>query len=144
MHKQRLRLYGYHLCRPVEKYLQLMLKVISLDKTSNLLHNAMLHMPLYSWWRRRQMEASFALLALCAENPPVTGKFPSQRPVTQGFDFYSYSASEPTVQHTMETAGDFETPSHSLLCHCNVYIWLPVAWGNASIALGSGNQWVSY
>ena len=28
----------------------------------------------------------FALLALCAGNSPVTGEFPSQRPVTRSFD----------------------------------------------------------
>ena len=34
------------------------------------------------WWRH-QMEAFSALLALCAGNSPVTGEFPSQRPVTR-------------------------------------------------------------
>ena len=29
-----------------------------------------------------------ALLAICAENSPVPGEFPTQRPVTQSFDFY--------------------------------------------------------
>ena len=33
-----------------------------------------------SWWRH-QMETFFALLAICAGNAPVTGEFPSQRPV---------------------------------------------------------------
>ena len=28
------------------------------------------------------------LLARCAGNSPVTGEFPSQRPVTQSFDFF--------------------------------------------------------
>ena len=32
------------------------------------------------------METSSALLALCEGNPPVTGWFPSQRPMTQSFD----------------------------------------------------------
>ena len=32
------------------------------------------------------MEAFSALLALCAVNSPVTGEFPSQRPVTRSFD----------------------------------------------------------
>ena len=30
----------------------------------------------------------FALLALCAGNSPVTGEFPTQRPVTRGFDVF--------------------------------------------------------
>ena len=33
-----------------------------------------------SWWRH-QMETISTLLALCAENSPVTGEYPSQRPV---------------------------------------------------------------
>ena len=33
-----------------------------------------------------QMETFSELLALCEGNPPVTGGFPSQRPVTQNFD----------------------------------------------------------
>ena len=39
----------------------------------------------YSWWRHR-METFFALLAICAGNPPVPGEFPAQRPVTRSFD----------------------------------------------------------
>ena len=34
------------------------------------------------------METFSALLALCAGNSPVTGEFPSQRPVTLGFDVF--------------------------------------------------------
>ena len=37
-------------------------------------------------WRRIQMETFSALLAICAGNSPVTGEFPSQRPVTRSFD----------------------------------------------------------
>ena len=43
--------------------------------------------PRVSWWRH-QMETCSALLALCAGNSPVTGEFPSQRPVTRGFDAF--------------------------------------------------------
>ena len=35
-----------------------------------------------SWWRH-QMETFSALLAICAGNSPVTGEFPTQRPVTR-------------------------------------------------------------
>ena len=38
-----------------------------------------------SWWCN-QMETFSALLVLCAGNSPVTLEFPSQRPVTRGFD----------------------------------------------------------
>ena len=34
------------------------------------------------------METFSALLALCTGNSPVTGEFPSQRPVTRGFDVF--------------------------------------------------------
>ena len=34
------------------------------------------------------METFYALLAICAENSPVTGEFPAQRPVTQSFDVF--------------------------------------------------------
>ena len=40
-----------------------------------------------SWWRH-QMEAFSVLLAFCAGNSPVTGEFPSQRPVTLSFDVF--------------------------------------------------------
>ena len=34
------------------------------------------------------METYSALLALCVWNSLVTGEFPAQRPVTQGFDVF--------------------------------------------------------
>ena len=34
------------------------------------------------------MEIFSALLAICAGNSPVTGEFPTQRPVTRSFDVY--------------------------------------------------------
>ena len=34
------------------------------------------------------METFFALLAICAGNSPVTGEFPSRRPVTRSFDVF--------------------------------------------------------
>ena len=39
------------------------------------------------WWRH-QMETFSALLAICAENSPVPGEFPAQRPVTRSFDIF--------------------------------------------------------
>ena len=39
------------------------------------------------WWRH-QMETFSALLAICAGNSPVTGEFPTQRPVTRSFDVF--------------------------------------------------------
>ena len=40
-----------------------------------------------TWWRH-QMETFSALLAICAGNSPVTGEFPTQRPVTRSFDLF--------------------------------------------------------
>ena len=37
-----------------------------------------------TWWRH-QMETFSAELAICARNSPVTGEFPTQRPVTRSF-----------------------------------------------------------
>ena len=39
------------------------------------------------WWRH-QTKTFSALLSLCALKPSVTGEFPSQRPVTRGFDVF--------------------------------------------------------
>ena len=43
----------------------------------------------FPWWRH-QMETFSALLAICAGNSPVTGEFPSQRPVTRSFDVFFF------------------------------------------------------
>ena len=40
------------------------------------------------WWESHEMETFSALLALCVGNSPVTGGFPSQRPVTRSFDVF--------------------------------------------------------
>ena len=40
-----------------------------------------------TWWRH-QMETFSALLALYAWNSPITGEFPTQRPVTPSFDVF--------------------------------------------------------
>ena len=42
---------------------------------------------LSSWWRH-QMETLSALLVLCVGNSPVTGEFPSQKPLTRSFDIF--------------------------------------------------------
>ena len=39
-------------------------------------------------WGLHHMETFSTLLALCEGNPPVTGGFPLQRPVTQSFDVF--------------------------------------------------------
>ena len=60
-----------------------------------------------------------ALLALCAGNSPVTGEFPSQRPVTQSFDvFFDICLNKRLSKQSWDWW--FEMPSRSLWSHCNV------------------------
>ena len=70
-----------------------------------------------SWWRH-QMETLSALLALCAGNSPVTGEFPSQKPVTQSFDVFFHLCLNKRLSKQW-WGWWFETPSRSLWCHCN-------------------------
>ena len=73
----------------------------------------------YSWWRH-QMETFPALLSLCSGNSPVTGEFPTQRPVTRSFDvlldlrLYNWLSKQSWCWW-------FETLSRPLWRHCNVY-----------------------
>ena len=71
-----------------------------------------------AWWRH-QMEAVSALLALCAGNSPVTGEFPTQRPVTQSFDvFFDLPLNKRLDKQSC--GWWFETPSYPLWHHRNV------------------------
>ena len=71
-----------------------------------------------SWWRH-QLETFSALLALCAGNSPVTGEFPSQRPVTRSFDVFFDLC--PNKRLSKQSWGWwFETPSRPLWRYCNV------------------------
>ena len=72
---------------------------------------------LSSWWRH-QMETFSALLALCAGNSPVTGEFPTQRPVTRSFDVSLICALNKRLSKHSR-GWWFETPSHPLWRHCN-------------------------
>ena len=84
------------------------------------------------WWRH-QMEAFSALLTLCAGNSPVNGEFPSQRPVTRSFDaFFDLRLSK------QWWGWWFETPSRSLLRHCNDWGWVGVGWGVGVGGWGGG------
>ena len=69
------------------------------------------------WWRY-QMETFSELLAICVGNSPITGKFPSQRPVTQSFDvFIDLHLNKRLCKPSRRRL--FETPSRSLWHHCN-------------------------
>ena len=69
-----------------------------------------------AWWRH-QMETFSALLSLCAGNSPVTGEFPSQRPVTRSFDVFYLRLNKRLSKHSRRLW--FETPLWSLRRHCN-------------------------
>ena len=70
-----------------------------------------------TWWRHK-METFSALLALCAGNPPVTGEFPTQRPVTRSFGvFFDLRLNKRLSRQAW--GWWFEMPLCSLWCHCN-------------------------
>ena len=65
------------------------------------------------------METFFALLAICAGNLPVTGEFPTQRPVTRSFDvFFDLGLNERLSKQSW--GWWFETPSRPIWRHSNV------------------------
>ena len=70
-----------------------------------------------TWWRH-QMETFSAFLALCEGNSPVTGEFPSQRPVTRSFDVF-FDLRQYKQLSKQSWGWWFETPLHSLWRHCN-------------------------
>ena len=65
-------------------------------------------------WRRQGMETCSALQAFCAGNSPVTGEFPSQRPVTQSFDvFFDLRLTKRLSKKSRRRW--FETPSRAVV-----------------------------
>ena len=69
------------------------------------------------WWRH-QMETFSELLAICAENSPVPGEFPAQRPVTRSFDvFFNLRLNKQLSKQSWSWW--FETLSRPLWRHCN-------------------------
>ena len=80
-----------------------------------------------AWWRH-QMETFSVLLALCAGNSPVTGEFPSQRPVTRIFYVFFHLCLNKRLSK-QSWGWRFETPSRPLWCHCNGEIWYCLIYG---------------
>ena len=67
------------------------------------------------------MEKFSALLTICAGNSPVTGEFPSQRPVTRSFDVFLDL--RPNERLSKQSWGWwFETTSHPLWLTVMVYV----------------------
>ena len=70
-----------------------------------------------TWWRH-QMETFSALLPICAENSPVPGEFPAQRPVTRSFDvFFDLRMNKRLSKQPW--GWWFETPAWTLWRHRN-------------------------
>ena len=91
-----------------------------------------------SWWRH-QMETFSALPAICAGNSPVTGEFPTQRPVTQSFDVFFDLCQNEWLSKQWGGWG-FETPSRPLWCHCNVNKRNSSAWHTDTSAIIECNE----
>ena len=97
-----------------------------------------------AWWRH-QMVTFSALLVLCAGNSPVTGEFPSQRPVARSCDvFFDLCVHKRFSKHSW--GWWFETPSSSLwrhrneigmahFWHVNRCIWLCIVYVSLSYGL---------
>ena len=71
----------------------------------------------FTWWRH-QMETFSALLAICAENSPVPGEYPTQRPVARSFDVY-FDLRPDKLLSKQSWGWWSETLSHSLWRHRN-------------------------
>ena len=69
-------------------------------------------------WRRHQMEAFSAALAICAGNSLVIGEFSSKRPVMRSFDVFFDLRLNKRLSRPSSCRW-FETPSRSLWRHCN-------------------------
>ena len=78
----------------------------------------MTYIKIISWWRH-QMKTMSALLDLCVGNSPVTGEFPSQRPVTRSFDvFFDLRLNKRLSKQSW--GWWFETPS----CPCDATVMI--------------------
>ena len=88
----------------------------------------------YSWWRH-QMEIFSALLAFCVCHSPMTGEFPSQRPVTRSFDvFFDLRLNRQLSKQWRRWW--FATLPRSLWCHSNVL------WGRVPFSTSRHDQHV--
>ena len=105
-----------------------LLAYASVDYAWSFWNSSLLIRPINFLWWRHQMEIFSALLALCAGNSPVTGEFPSQRPVTRSLDVFFHLC--PNKRLSKQSWGWwFETPSRPLWRHCNViFLSRQVTW----------------
>ena len=112
----------------------IVLKVCVLHNSTFLMEWTRILSNVFSWWYH-QMKVCPTFLVLCEGNPPITGGFPSYRPMRRSFDvFYLRPKNCLSKQSRRQW---LETPSRSLWCHCNVFgalvtvestTGLPMAW----------------
>ena len=90
------------------------------------------------------MEIFSALLAICAGNSPVTGEFPTQRPMTRSFDVYFDL--RPKERLSKQWWGWwFETLSRSLWRHRNVCCAKGIAQGaNATLVFNAQSPVIAF
>ena len=75
------------------------------------------------WWRHR-METFSSLLVFCADNSPVTGEFPAQRPVTRNFEVFFDSCLN---RQLSKQSGDFRRGrAHYAVTVMGHAVWWPV------------------
>ena len=92
-------------------------RIVMYSFTLRIIQNSTYNPGLSTWWRHR-METFSPLLALCTGNSPLTGEFPSQRPVTRSFDvFFGLRLNKRLSKQSRHRW--FETPSRPLWRHCN-------------------------
>ena len=82
------------------------------------------------------METFSALLAICAGDSPVTGEFPSQRPVTQSF-YVFFDLRQNKLLSKQSWGWWFEKPSRSVWPHCNVILYICLSF---KPAIACGNE----
>ena len=85
--------------------------------STNIVNYPQVHKKWNTRWNL-QMETSSMLLALCEGNSPVTGEFPSQRPVAWSFDVFFDLCQNKRLSKQSRNMW-FEMPSHPLWRHCN-------------------------
>ena len=94
----------------------------------------------HGWWcpgfsHRHMMTSShgnfFALRTICAGNSPVTGEFPTQKPVTRSFDAF-FDLRLNGRLNKQSWGWWFETPSRSWWRHCNMWDEIICAFRNFS------------
>ena len=95
-----------------------------------------------SRWRR-QIETFSELLVLCAENSPVTGELPSQRPVTRSFDiFFDLRLNRRSSKYSIRRW--FETLSLSIMTslQCDEF-WPWCEWGRSGLQFRLTSSFIS-